>query len=74
MHFKIPKIRDTSRLTGEERADQDYVNYTNRKTLEHEKAVYRRVGQCRGIAQCIELSEEGILLEYLRRGDLVSRA
>jgi len=70
IRLKSPKIRDTSRLAGEERADEEYVNYTNRETLEHEKAVYRRVGQCCGIAQCIKLSEEGILLEYLRRGDL----
>ena len=70
--LKIPKIRDTSRLSGKQCNDQEYVNSTNLDALEHEKAVYRRVGQCHGIARCIRLSGEGILLEYLGRGDLES--
>ena len=70
--LKIPKIRDTTGLSGKQCDDQEYVNSTNRATLEHEKAVYRRVGQCHGIARCIQLSEEGILLEHLGRGDLES--
>ena len=67
---KIPKIRNTSKLSGKEREDQEYVNDTNREVLEHEIAAYRRVGKCRGIAQCVRLSREGIVLEYLSRGDL----
>ncbi|KAI9670724.1 MAG: hypothetical protein M1817_003834 [Caeruleum heppii] len=67
---KIPKIRNTSKFSGEDREDQEYANDINRKILEHEIAVYRRVGQCCGIAQCVDLSNEGILLEYLSRGDL----
>ncbi|KAI9848536.1 MAG: hypothetical protein M1837_007205 [Sclerophora amabilis] len=68
--LKIPKVRDTSGLARAQAEDQEYVNYTNRELLENEKAVYRRVGRCRGIATCVKVSEEGILLEYLRRGEL----
>ncbi|KAI9848751.1 MAG: hypothetical protein M1837_006838 [Sclerophora amabilis] len=67
---KIPKVRNTSKLSGQEREDQEYINDTNCEALEHEAAIYRRVGKCRGIAQCIDLSKEGIVLEYLSRGDL----
>ncbi|KAI9833639.1 MAG: hypothetical protein M1819_003592 [Sarea resinae] len=67
--LKAPKIRDTSILDCEMLEDQLYVNEVNIATLETEKAVYKRVGRCDGIADCIASSEEGILLVYYKRGD-----
>ena len=48
----------------------EYVNDENRETLEHEEAVYQRVGSCDRLAECINVSREGILLTYHERGDL----
>ncbi|KAE9965701.1 hypothetical protein EG328_009482 [Venturia inaequalis] len=68
--LKIPKVVDTSRLPAEQRDNQEYVNDSNRQTLELEKAIYRRLGPCDGIAKVINISADGILLEYYPDGDL----
>lgn len=65
--LKVPKIRDTSKLSADERASQDYVNNVNRDILEREKVVYQRLGSCDGIVKVIRMSEEGILLECHKR-------
>ena len=53
-------------------ADEEYVNEINREMLESEKAVSTRVGRCDGIAECIDISKDGILLALFERGDLES--
>ncbi|KAL9123461.1 MAG: hypothetical protein Q9217_007098 [Psora testacea] len=68
--LKIPKIRDITTMPEANRDDQEYINYVNCKMLETEKAVYLRVGRCDGIAECINISEDGILLAFYKRGDL----
>lgn len=68
--LKIPKVVDTSRLPAEQREDQAYMNDVNRQTLELEKAIYQRLGPCDGIAKVINISRDGILLEYCPDGDL----
>ena len=68
--LKIPKIRNTTHLLGEERELEEYVNDANRNVLEREKDVYLRVGHCHGIPDCIQISEEGILMACFKRGDL----
>lgn len=68
--LKIPKVVDTSRLPAEQAEDQDYVNDCNRQTLELEKAIYQRLGPCDGIAKVVNISADGILLEYYPDGDL----
>ncbi|TID22793.1 kinase domain containing protein [Venturia nashicola] len=68
--LKIPKVADTSTLPTKQRKDQDYVNDCNRQTLEFEKAIYRRLGPYDGIAKVINISMDGILLEYYPDGDL----
>ena len=70
--LKIPKVRDTKTMSEKHREDGEYVNEVNRKTLESEKAVYLRVGRCDGIAKCINISKDGILLALYERGDLES--
>ena len=70
--FKIPKVRDTTTMSEENREDVEYVNEVNREMLESEKAVYLRVGRCDGIAECINISKDGILLALYERGDLES--
>ncbi|KAI4206668.1 MAG: hypothetical protein LQ346_000960 [Caloplaca aetnensis] len=53
-----------------DREDEEYINEVNCAMLETEKAVYRRVGRCGGIAECINISKEGILLALYEQGDL----
>ncbi len=68
--IKIPKVRDLTSMPEEHRENQEYVNDVNRGMLESEKAVYLRVGRCDGIAECINISEDGIRLALYKRGDL----
>ena len=70
--LKIPKVRDTTTMPEEYREDEEYINEVNREMLESEKAVYLRVGRCDGIAECINISKDGILLALYERGDLES--
>ncbi|KAL1978476.1 hypothetical protein VTN31DRAFT_1335 [Thermomyces dupontii] len=70
--LKVPKIRDLAGLSGEELADTQYLNSMNRKILDREKAVYRRIGTCEAIAECVQISDEGILLPCFSQGDLES--
>ncbi|KAL8967441.1 MAG: hypothetical protein Q9197_005428 [Variospora fuerteventurae] len=70
--LKIPKVPDTTDMPEEYREDQEYVSEGNRQMLEAEKAVYLRVGPCDGIAECINISKDGILLALYERGDLES--
>ncbi|MCJ1436414.1 hypothetical protein MMC27_005793 [Xylographa pallens] len=68
--LKIPKVRDLTSVHEEDRGDQEYVNKVNCGVLEWEKAVYLRVGRCDGIAECINISADGIRLALYKRGDL----
>lgn len=70
--LKIPKVRDTTTVSEAHREDEEYVNEVNREVLESEKAIYLRVGRCDGIAECINISKDGILLALYERGDLES--
>ena len=49
---------------------RNYINDCNRASIENEKKVYQRLGKIDGIAECIEISERGILLQRHKRGDL----
>ena len=68
--LKIPKVYDLTTLPEEHREDQEYVNDGNCLTVELEKAVYLRVGPCDGVAECINVSADGIRLALYKRGDL----
>jgi len=57
-------------MPEKDRERQEYVNDEDRETLEHEEAVYRRVGSCDGVAECINVSREATLLTFQERGDL----
>ncbi|MCJ1396304.1 hypothetical protein MMC18_009193 [Xylographa bjoerkii] len=68
--LKIPKVRDLESMHEEHRENQEYVNDVNRMMLEWEKAVYLRVGRSDGIAECVNISADGIRLALYKRGDL----
>ncbi|KAL8859228.1 MAG: hypothetical protein Q9178_004166 [Gyalolechia marmorata] len=68
--LKIPKVRDLTSMPEEYREDEEYINQVNREILESEKAIYLRVGHCKGIAECINISQDGIRLALYKRGDL----
>ncbi|KAL8810789.1 MAG: hypothetical protein Q9223_002259 [Gallowayella weberi] len=70
--LKIPKVRDTTDKPEAQREDEEYFGEASRTLLEIEKEVYQRVGRCDGIAECINISKEGILLALYERGDLES--
>jgi serine/threonine protein kinase len=65
--IKIPKIRDSSKLSTADRASQDYINDINCEILEREKAVYEQLGSCDGIVKVISMSQEDILMECHKR-------
>ena len=61
--LKIAKIRDTTHLVPQEkREDQIYLNEVAREILQNEGEVYQRVGRHPGIAECIEITPDGISL------------
>lgn len=68
--LKSPKLLNTASMSEEYRDDEEYINDANCQMLEIEKAVYQRVGRCNGIAECINISKDGILLALYERGDL----
>ena len=70
--LKIPKTSDSRDASEECRQDEMLEGLSNRQCLEIEKAVYQRAGSCEGIAKCIEITDDGILLALYRRGDLES--
>ena len=68
--LKIPKARDPSHLVQEEQREHEYcLNEIACDILQNEIEVYKRVGRHRGIAECVEITQDGILLVYYRRGD-----
>ena len=70
--LKIPKVQDNTAMSEEHREDVEYVNEVKREMLESEKLVYVRVGRYDRIAQCMNVSKDGILLALYERGDLKS--
>lgn len=68
--LKIAKVRDTSNLAQEKREDQDYMSDIAREILQNEKDVYQRVGKYSGIAEYVELLQDGILLVFYRGGNV----
>ena len=57
-------------MSEEYREHEEYIKQVNCEMLESEKAVYLQVGRCDGIAECINISEDGLLLALYERGDL----
>ena len=68
--LKIAKIRDTLSLPRDKREDEDYMSHVAQEILQNEKRVYERVGNYSGIAECVELLPDGILLVFYSGGDL----
>lgn len=69
--LKIPKLRKpSSNASKEDISYHDYMNECSRGTLEREKDIYRRIGKCEGVVECIRISDEGILLRYIKGTDL----
>ena len=68
--LKIAKVRDTSGLTQEKRDDQEGLSDIAREILQNEKDVYQRLGRYPGIAECVELLQDGILLVFYSGGNV----
>ncbi|KAL9098785.1 MAG: hypothetical protein Q9163_005616 [Psora crenata] len=69
--LKIPRQLSTRWMTDDnQRDEEEYINEGNRDALKREAEAYRRLGNHESIAQCLRISEEGILLKYYPRGDL----
>ena len=68
--LKIPKIWSTSTLVGEDLEIVEHSNNTNRESHEVEKQVYLRVWPHKGLVDRLEISEDGIFLQYLPNGNL----
>ncbi|KAL8977048.1 MAG: hypothetical protein Q9205_007074, partial [Flavoplaca limonia] len=60
--LKVAKIRSSSGFSEEETAILESDNESNLACLEIEKDVYRRAAPFPGIAECIEVFNEGILM------------
>ena len=68
--FKIPRLRVTIDLSDEARYFAECDNETNIDAIEQEKRVYERLGKHYGIVSCIQISPEGIRMEYIENGPL----
>lgn len=68
--LKTAKLRSLSGYSGEEKAVLENDNESNLECLETEKAVYGRVSPFPGIAECIAISDEGILMACYDGGNL----
>lgn len=67
---KIAKVYSLDDYDGQARMDMEYINEINRRTLQHEKSVYERLGSHGGIVSCLKASDHGIELAFAKDGDL----
>ncbi|KAI4718477.1 putative histidine kinase HHK15p [Aureobasidium sp. EXF-10727] len=65
--MKIPKLDATLLPDGSLEPDED--NIWRRDSLEMEKQVYQRLHGVPGLANCLDISTNGLELEYYRKGD-----
>ena len=68
--LKVPRMENVDNLSAEEREYAEYNNNLSCQMLEVERIVYQRIGRFDGVADCINISEEGILLAVYERRDL----
>ncbi|KAI4728136.1 hypothetical protein E4T49_04084 [Aureobasidium sp. EXF-10728] len=66
--MKIPKYSGTLMTDGTIKPEHDENKYMNDLSLE--KDVYRRLKGVNGIASCLEISANGLVLEYYSNGTL----
>jgi hypothetical protein len=66
--MKIPKLGATVLPDGSLEPDKD--NIWRADSLEVEKEVYRRLHGVKGLANCLNISRNGLELEYYQQGDL----
>jgi hypothetical protein len=65
---KIPKLDATVLPDGSLEPDEDNIWHAG--SLEVEKEVYRRLHGVKSLANCLNISKNGLELEYYRNGDL----
>ena len=70
--LKIPKARDVSNMAEERQDEQQYLSEIAREVLDNEIKVYQRIGKHSGVAECVELSRDGIWLIFYEGGNLDS--
>ncbi len=68
--LKIPRVYRNPHASLEEREIEEITKEQNIMFLENEKEVYLRLGNHDGIVRCINLSDEGIEMVYMKNGSL----
>jgi hypothetical protein len=66
--MKIPKLGAT--MLPDDSLEPDKDNIWQADSLEVEKEVYRRLHGVKGLANCLNISRNGLELEYYQQGDL----
>lgn len=67
---KIAKVYSLDHYVGHDRANMEYINDINRRTLKHERSIYERLGNHQGIITCFKASHYGIELAFAKQGNL----
>jgi len=68
--LKIPRVYRNPHASLEEREIEEITKEQNIMFLENEREVCLRLGNHDGIIRCINLSEEGIEILYMKNGSL----
>ena len=68
--LKIPKVRNTSGLSGYDLLTSRHLNEYSLRCHDTEVQVYKRLGRLSGIIECFSASHSGIKLMYMRNGNL----
>jgi hypothetical protein len=66
--MKIPKLHATALPDGSFKSDKDNIRHAD--SLEVEKEIYRRLHGVKSLASCLNISKNGLELEYYRNGYL----
>lgn len=68
--LKIPKVRPLNSQSEDQNRHIGIYNGGARREFANEQAFYRRLGAHNGIAHCLQMSDDGTLLAFYRRGNL----
>ena len=67
---KVVRVFSLADYTGDARQNMECSNSINRDTLKHEKAMYQRLCNYKGIIYCFKASDDAIKLAFAKQGDL----
>ncbi|MCJ1253633.1 hypothetical protein MMC24_001445 [Lignoscripta atroalba] len=67
---KVAKVYPLDHYSEHDRSNMEYIHDINRETLKHEKSIYERLGNHKGIIHCFKASDYGIELAFAKQGNL----